>query len=119
VAHSIAHFFAESHNREAVEQLRERGVQWPVLERPSTALALSGKTVVLTGTLESMTRDEAGARIEALGGKISGSVSKKTDYVVAGEKAGSKLDRAQALGVEVLDEAGFIALLEQSDSFSR
>jgi DNA ligase (NAD+) len=119
VAHSIAHFFAESHNREAVEQLRERGVQWPVLERPSTALALSGKTVVLTGTLESMTRDEAGARIEALGGKISGSVSKKTDYVVAGEKAGSKLDRAQALGVEVLDEAGFIALLEQPDSFSR
>lgn len=96
-----------------IEQLRAAGIEWPALERPPADSALAGKTFVLTGTLEALTREEASERIEALGGKVSSSVSKKTDYVVAGEKAGSKLDRAQALGVTVLDEAAFLALLEQ------
>lgn len=113
VARSIAHFFAQAHNREVIEQLRAAGIEWPALERPPADSALAGKTFVLTGTLEALTREEASERIEALGGKVSSSVSKKTDYVVAGEKAGSKLDRAQVLGVTVLDEAAFLALLEQ------
>lgn len=112
VARSIAHFFAQEDNREVIAQLRAAGVHWPVIERPAADSALSGKVFVLTGTLESLTRDEAGERIEALGGKVTGSVSKKTDYVVAGERAGSKLTRAQQLGVAVLDEAAFLALLE-------
>ena len=78
---------------------------------PSAPQVLTGKTLVLTGTLPTLTRDEAKAMIEAAGGKVSGSVSKKTDYVVAGAEAGSKLDRAQELGVEVIDEAGLRALL--------
>lgn len=112
VARSIAHFFAQPHNREALDQLRARGVHWPVLKQLDAApQALSGKTFVLTGTLESMTREEAGERITALGGRVSSNVSKKTDYVVAGERAGSKLERAQTLEVAVLDEAAFLALL--------
>lgn len=113
VARAIAHFFDQPHNREVVEQLQAVGVRWPPVERPVIDSAIAGKTFVLTGTLASMTRDEASARIEALGGKVSSSVSKKTSYVVAGEAAGSKLERAQALGVTVLDEAAFLALLEQ------
>jgi DNA ligase (NAD+) len=79
------------------------------------AAALQGLTYVLTGTLSSMGRDEAKARLEALGAKVSGSVSKKTHAVVAGEAAGSKLDAARELGVEVLDEAAFLALLQTHD----
>ena len=112
VAHAIAHFFAQPHNREVIAQLRAAGVRWPPVERPQADAPFAGKTFVLTGTLESMTRDQAKARIEAFGGKVAGSVSAKTDYVVAGESAGSKLTKAQALGVTILDEAAFLALLE-------
>lgn len=112
VASSIAHFFQQPHNREVIAALREAGVHWPAIERVQAAdSALAGKTFVLTGTLERYTRDEAKARIEALGGKVTGSVSKKTDYVVAGESAGSKLAKAETLGVEVLNEEAFEALI--------
>ena len=114
VAASIARFFAEPHNIEVIEQLRAGGVSWP--EGVPSAAAnspIAGKTFVLTGALPTLTRDEAKDMIEALGGKVAGSVSKKTDYVVAGAEAGSKLDKAQALGVTILDEAQFRGLLEK------
>ncbi|NYT68035.1 NAD-dependent DNA ligase LigA [Pusillimonas noertemannii] len=112
VASSILQFFAEPHNREIVQALMDAGVHPSVDAAPSGRLVLSGKTLVLTGTLPSLTRDEATRRILAAGGKVSGSVSKKTSYVVAGEEAGSKLVKAQDLGVAILDEAGLIALLD-------
>ena len=113
VAESIAAFFREPHNREVVEQLRAAGVHWPdaAVVKRSAPGAFTGKIVVLTGTLSTMGRDDAKARIEAAGGKVTGSVSKKTDYVIAGAEAGSKLDRAAELGVEVLDEDEFLKLL--------
>ncbi|KAF0163591.1 MAG: DNA ligase (NAD+) [Rhodocyclaceae bacterium] len=112
VAASIARFFAEPHNVEVIEQLRAAGVNWP--DGAPSAVAnspIAGKTFVLTGTLPTLTRDEAKDMIEALGGKVAGSVSKKTDYVVAGAEAGSKLDKAQALGVSILDETQFRELI--------
>jgi DNA ligase (NAD+) len=113
VAESIHTFFAQPHNREVVEQLRACGVHWPdEATAPSVPQVLAGKILVLTGTLPTLTRDQAKAMIEAAGGKVSGSVSKKTDYVVAGAEAGSKLDKAQELGVAVIDEAGLQALLQ-------
>jgi DNA ligase (NAD+) len=114
VAHSIHTFFAQPHNREVVEQLRACGIQWPEedpAERASQPQPLAGKTLVLTGTLPTLGREQAKALIEAAGGKVAGSVSKKTDWVVAGAEAGSKLDKAQALGVSVLDEQGLLQLL--------
>jgi DNA ligase (NAD+) len=115
VAHSIRTFFDQPHNREVVEQLRACGVSWPEHDGaasidPST-LPLHGQTLVLTGTLPTLSRDDAKALIEAAGGKVAGSVSKKTSFVVAGEEAGSKLDKARELGITVLDEAGLQALL--------
>jgi DNA ligase (NAD+) len=105
VAQSIVDFFGEAHNREVVQQLRMLGVHWEEHEGVSTqTLPLSGKTFVLTGTLASMSRDEAKSRLEALGAKVAGSVSKKTDCVVAGTEAGSKLDKARELNVPVWDE---------------
>ena len=113
VAHSIHTFFAQAHNREVVQALREAGVQWPEGEALApTELPLAGLTVVLTGTLQGLGRDEAKDRLEALGAKVAGSVSKKTSCVVAGAEAGSKLEKAQALGVPVLDEAGLMRLLQ-------
>jgi DNA ligase (NAD+) len=113
VAQSLADFFAEPHNREVVRQLRERGVHWDEHDGVSTeVLPLSGKTFVLTGTLPNLSRDEAKSRLEALGAKVAGSVSKKTDYVVAGAEAGSKLDKARELNITVLDENEFIGLIE-------
>ncbi len=113
VAASIRSFFDQPHNREVVEQLRAVGISWPESDGSAdrSPKPLAGKTLVLTGTLPNWSRDEARERIEALGGKVAGSVSKKTDYVVAGAEAGSKLDKAQTLGVTILDEAGLMALL--------
>ncbi len=113
VAESVHTFFQQAHNREVVEQLRACGVHWPEgPPAPVVSLPLAGKTVVLTGTLPTLSRDEAKALLEAAGAKVAGSVSKKTHYVVAGAEAGSKLDKANELGVAVLDEAGLRSLLE-------
>ena len=116
VAQSLQHFFGEPHNREVVAQLRIAGVHWP--EHKGTPLRstthLSGKIFVLTGTLPNLTREKAAALLEAVGAKVAGSVSRKTDYVVAGADAGNKLDKARELGVPVLDEAGMLALLLQA-----
>ncbi|MCY3845292.1 MAG: NAD-dependent DNA ligase LigA [Acidobacteria bacterium] len=116
IAESIRTFFTAPRNRELIARLRACGVN-PVTEEPPVAPAdkpspVRGKTFVLTGTLPVMTRDEARERIQAAGGRVSGSVSRKTDYVVAGETPGSKLEKARALAIEVLDEAGLQALLE-------
>lgn len=112
IADSVHAFFAEPHNREVVEQLRAVGIHWPEGEpAPAALLPLAGQTFVLTGTLPTLSRDEAKALLEAAGAKVSGSVSKKTHYVVAGEEAGSKLDKARELGVAVIDEAAMRALL--------
>jgi len=115
VAKSIRTFFDQPHNREVAEQLRACGVTWPEGEpAPVVAQPLNGKTFVLTGTLPTLDREEAKALIEAAGGKVAGSVSKKTSYLVAGAEAGSKLDKAQALGVAVLDEAQLKEMLDGS-----
>ena len=112
VAESIRQFFAEPHNLDVVKRLREAGVNWPETTGvQQSAGKLAGKTLVLTGTLPTLTRDAAKDRIEAAGGKVAGSVSKKTDYVVAGAEAGSKLAKAQELGVAILDESGLLDLL--------
>ncbi len=113
VAQSVAAFFAEPHNRDVIAQLRASGVRWPEDEGAAAeALPLSGKTFVLTGTLPSMSRDEAKAKLEALGAKVAGSVSKNTDYVVAGAEAGSKLAKAKELNIPVIDEQGMMNLLK-------
>ncbi len=115
VAKSIRTFFDQPHNREVVEQLRACGVTWTEGEPAARApQPLSGKTFVITGTLPTLSRDEAKDRVEAAGGKVAGSVSKKTDYVVAGAEAGSKLVKAQEMGIAVIDEAGLLALLDAS-----
>jgi len=114
VARRIVGFFREPHNREAIAALRAAGVRWPEgAPQRSAEGPLAGKTVVLTGALAAMSRDQAGDRLEALGAKVAGSVSKKTSFVVAGEAAGSKLDKARELGVEIWDEARLLAFLEQ------
>jgi DNA ligase (NAD+) len=114
VAASVHAFFAERHNADVVRALVAAGFEWPKSEAVARAeaLPLAGKTFVLTGALPTLGRDDAKERIESLGGKVAGSVSKKTDWVVAGSEAGSKLDKAKELGVAVLDEAGLLALLD-------
>ncbi len=114
VAGSIARFFAEPHNQEVVRALHKQGVEPQAPEAPRSA-GLAGKTFVLTGTLPTWSREDASSRIVAAGGKVSGSVSRKTTYVVAGEEAGSKLEKATELGVAVLNEEGLKALLEASE----
>ncbi len=122
IVQAVAQFLAEPHNRDVVARLREVGVAWPegegALDRvdadepvEATAGPLAGKVLVLTGTLPDLTREEAKARIEAAGGKVSAAVSKKTDYVVAGDEAGSKADRAAALGIPIIDRDALLALL--------
>jgi DNA ligase (NAD+) len=115
VASRIRTFFDETHNRDVIRSLRQAGVEWPESEPKQVPQdgALVGKTFVLTGTLSSMTRDEAKDKIRTLGGKVTSSVSGKTDYVVAGEKPGSKLGKAQKLGVAVLDEDGLREILSR------
>ena len=114
VAQAIVEFFAEPRNRELVEGLRAAGVVMSAEKRVTTT-QLAGLTFVLTGTLPNLTREEAKEKIEAAGGKVSGSVSKKTNYVVAGDDAGSKLEKARALSVHVVDEAALLELLATSE----
>lgn len=113
VAQCVRQFFEQPHHREIVEQLRAAGVHWAEHdgEADTTPKPLAGRTIVLTGTLPTLSRDEAKALLEAAGAKVAGSVSKKTSAVVAGAEAGSKLDKARELGVPVIDEAGLHALL--------
>lgn len=111
VAGAIADFFAEAHNREAIARLLKELTVLPAAEPKSSNSPVSGKTVVFTGTLEKMTRPEAKARAESLGAKVAGSVSKKTDLVIAGPGAGTKLVEAQKFGVEVIDEDGWLKLI--------
>jgi DNA ligase (NAD+) len=110
VAQAIREFFDEEKNRALIDKLRAAGLNLTAEKRKKSS-QLEGLTFVLTGTLPNLTREDAKARIEAAGGRVSGSVSKKTHYVVAGEDAGSKLDKARELGVQVLDEPGLVELL--------
>jgi DNA ligase (NAD+) len=115
VALSLRTFFDQAHNREVVEQLRACGVTWVEGEpSPAALLALSGKTFVITGTLPTLGREELKEKLEAAGAKVAGSVSKKTHFLVAGSDAGSKLDKARELDIPILDEAGVLALLNET-----
>lgn len=118
ISTAIREYFSVPANRELVEELRRAGLNF-IAERREVSSKLSGLTFVLTGTLPNLTREEASARIEREGGKVSGSVSKKTSYVVAGVDAGSKLDKARSLGLAVLDEKGLLTLLEHGPSVDR
>jgi len=111
VAAEIRSFFHQKHNREVIGKLVKSGVHWDRLAVSRQSQPLAGKTFVLTGTLASMTRDEAKERLQSLGAKVAGSVSKKTDYVIVGEEAGSKADKAESLGIPMLDEKQFLKLL--------
>lgn len=111
VAHFVADFFAQEKNRETIDALRTAGVQWSEGEVESGDLPLQGLTYVITGTLESMTRDEAKEKLQSLGATVAGSVSRKTDVVVAGPGAGSKLNKAQELGIRIMDEAELLSFL--------
>jgi DNA ligase (NAD+) len=111
VSHSIASFFREERNRDLVERLRAAGLTFTHQRKQREGGALQGRVFVLTGTLPGLSREEAKARIEEAGGKVTGSVSKKTNFVVAGEDAGSKLDKARELGIEVIDEAKLLEML--------
>jgi DNA ligase (NAD+) len=114
VATHVFNFFAEESNREVIGKLLAEGIKWPapvVVNAEEIDSPFAGKTVVLTGSLSQLSRDDAKARLVALGAKVAGSVSKKTDLVIAGEAAGSKLAKAQELGIEVIDEAEMLRLL--------
>ena len=120
VAAEVAAFFASAEHRKVIRQLQERGVHWKDVVRPSVeGQPFAGMTFVITGTLESMSREEAQEALIALGAKVSGSVSKKTRYVVVGADAGSKLKKATELGVETLDEAQFSDLLADAKKKGR
>lgn len=110
VADSIVSFMSEPHNREVIEQLLASGIEFQNEERITT-VDLSGKTFVLTGTLPTLSRDQAKELLEAAGAKVAGSVSQKTSFVVAGSEAGSKLDKATELGIPILDEVALLKLL--------
>ena len=116
IGRSVERWFADNRNRRLIERLRSAGLNLDsALYAPASAVgALTGKTFVLTGTLPSLTREEAAARIEALGGRVTSSVSKKTDFVLAGTDAGSKLEKAQKLGLRIIDEEEFRRLAASS-----
>jgi DNA ligase (NAD+) len=112
VAKSIIEFFKEKHNQDVINKLT-KVISWPEVKvKPAKKLPLKGKTFVLTGTLSEMTRDEAKVALQALGAKVTGSVSKSTDYVVVGENPGSKAEKAETLGIEMLDEKALQKLLK-------
>lgn len=111
VARSIFEFFHDSHNEKFAEQLSRMGIRIKSSQQSVVSSKLDGKTFVLTGTLRSMTRDEAIAKIRALGGNVTGSASKKTDYVLVGKETGGKYDRAKKLGIKVLDEKEFLQII--------
>jgi DNA ligase (NAD+) len=112
VANHIVYFFRQKHNLEVIEALIKAGIHWPdIAPKEQQSLPLAGKTYVLTGSLSQMTRNEAKQALQSLGAKVSGSVSKNTDYVVAGESAGAKLSKAQELNISVIDEDELIVLL--------
>ena len=119
VARAIRSFFRERHNRDVIRRLLKAGVHWPHPRRRAAGAPLAGMTFVLTGALGSMTREEAKAKLEALGARVAGSVSRRTSYVIVGEDPGSKLERARALGVPTLDERAFLELLERPERFRR
>jgi DNA ligase (NAD+) len=112
VAAHISNFFSEPHNNDVIDKLLDEARITPQEQEVARMFPLKGKTFVLTGTLDSLTRDQARELLEAQGAKVSGSVSKKTDYVVAGEAAGSKLMKARELGVAILDEKEFLELVK-------
>jgi len=119
VAHFVRDFFIAADNIDIVNRLRQLGVQWPEQDAGANldaALPLAGQTVVITGALEAMSRDQAGDKLRALGAKVAGSVSKKTSFVVAGPGAGVKLSKAEELGINVMDEAAMLALLAEHDN---
>ncbi len=118
VAATVHDYFASATNLALIERLRTAGLTFTA-EKKERGTTLAGLTFVLTGTLPTLTRDAAKEKIESAGGKVSGSVSKKTDYLVAGEEAGSKLDKATSLGVKVLDEAGLLELIELGPALDR
>ncbi|MEE8234561.1 MAG: BRCT domain-containing protein, partial [Gammaproteobacteria bacterium] len=113
VAKHIVTFFSQAHNEEVINNLLTDGVHWPDVEI-KTEQPLQGKTFVITGTLEGMKREEVKQRLLALGAKVSGSVSKKTDYVIAGSEPGSKVEKARQLDVEILDEVGLLSLIKSN-----
>jgi DNA ligase (NAD+) len=114
VAENVVRFFSQDRNLDIVRGLVEQGIQWPDISAPqaTSELPLAGKTFVITGTLEDHTRDQAAALLKARGAKVSSSVSAKTSALIAGEKPGSKVSKAQALGVEVMDQARFEELIK-------
>ena len=118
VAQHVVAFFHQRHNRDVITALQNKGVKWPQVKTTVQAAPLAGQGFVLTGTLDSMTRDEAKARLQALGARVSGSVSGKTACVVAGHEAGSKLDKARQLGVDVIEEQAFLDLLKRHEAGS-
>lgn len=115
ISKSIRQFFSDKKNIKLIEELRKSGLNFKSEKKEIVQSAITGKTFVLTGTLSSLSRDEAGARIIALGGKVTSSVSKNTDFVVAGEKAGSKLTKAESIGIQILDESAFLKILEENE----
>lgn len=115
VAAHVHAFFRQPHNLEVIDKLIAAGLHWPDVEVTTAVQPLAGKTVVLTGTMETLSRDQAKERLQALGAKVAGSVSKKTSFVVAGAEAGSKLSKAEELGIEVVDEAALLALLQSHE----